>query len=104
MTLLSFLQVMATVEIDSVKIFDTLTPMQQDELLDSLNEKQYSGDEVVIEQVGVWQPASSLTRTHPHTHPSSHTLSLTHLSCFWLLAFVRRDPRTRCSISSPTER
>ena len=53
MTLLSFLQVMATVEIDSVKIFDTLTPMQQDELLDSLNEKQYSGDEVVIEQVGV---------------------------------------------------
>ena len=42
---------MATVEIDSVKIFDTLTPMQQDELLDSLNEKQYSGDEVVIEQV-----------------------------------------------------
>ena len=56
---------MATVEIDSVKIFDTLTPMQQDELLDSLNEKQYSGDEVVIEQVGVWQMMQQHTAPMP---------------------------------------
>ena len=76
---------MATVEIDSVKIFDTLTPMQQDELLDSLNEKQYSGDEVVIEQVGVWQMMQQHTGScdpSPLMPSHTHSLVLLLVACF----------------------